>query len=383
MQRRARELEREAADGRAFAHFERRSELNDALRAAYAGRSAAEAADVALTTCTTEGMAQTIGGLALGAGDEILTSDEEHPGLLGALGAARELRGVAIREVPLPEIAEAVGPAHAPRRLLARRLDERLLAPAELARARRARAARRRAGRRRGARRRARARLRRLRRAPGRSGCADPTAPGMLYVSAALRERLEVSRRGYGNLADPNGGLDARLHEDARRFDTLSLSAEAVACALAAAELLECGRLGARCTSARARSPRRLAERLAERGRELAPRGRHDARLLRQRRPRSRARAAGRARRASCATSPAGRGCARRSAPGTTRATSSACSTSLAADERPPQTAHAAGQRCRHAREQRRAARARALRAVRARLHHARAGRRARAVGRR
>ena len=35
-----------------------------------------------------------IGGLELGPGDEILTSDEEHPGLLGALGAARELRGV-------------------------------------------------------------------------------------------------------------------------------------------------------------------------------------------------------------------------------------------------------------------------------------------------
>ena len=91
-------------------------------------------ADVALTTCTSEGIAQTIGGLgARSHGDEILTSDEEHPGLLGALAAARELRGVAIREVPLPSIAEAVGPRT---RLIACShvgWVSGLLAPAELA----------------------------------------------------------------------------------------------------------------------------------------------------------------------------------------------------------------------------------------------------------
>ena len=42
-----------------------------------------------------------IEGLRLGPGDEILTSEEEHPGLLGALIAARELRGVAIRAGPV------------------------------------------------------------------------------------------------------------------------------------------------------------------------------------------------------------------------------------------------------------------------------------------
>ena len=54
-------------------------------------------------------MAQVIGGLQLNRGDEILTSDEEHPGLLGALSAARELHGVDVREVPFAELAEAVG----------------------------------------------------------------------------------------------------------------------------------------------------------------------------------------------------------------------------------------------------------------------------------
>ena len=55
-------------------------------------------------------MAQVIGGLELAAGDEIVTSDEEHPGLLGALAAARELHGVEVREVPFAELANAVGP---------------------------------------------------------------------------------------------------------------------------------------------------------------------------------------------------------------------------------------------------------------------------------
>src|SRR5262249_4231817 len=91
------------------AHFQRRGELGQSLREAYARALGAEPADVALTTCTSDGMAQVIAGLALRAGDEILTSDEEHPGLLGALAAARELHGVTIRTVPLAQAAEAVG----------------------------------------------------------------------------------------------------------------------------------------------------------------------------------------------------------------------------------------------------------------------------------
>src|SRR3984893_13401757 len=81
----AAELRREAEDGRSTAHFERRRELSDELRAAYATALGCQPADVALTTSTSEGIAQTIDGLALERGDEIVTSDEEHPGLLGAL----------------------------------------------------------------------------------------------------------------------------------------------------------------------------------------------------------------------------------------------------------------------------------------------------------
>ena len=104
------ELQREADDGRAAAHFARRGELNGQLRESYAAALGCEPRELALTSCTSEGLAQVIEGLELGASDEILTSDEEHPGLLGALAAARELRGVTVRMVALPEIADAVGP---------------------------------------------------------------------------------------------------------------------------------------------------------------------------------------------------------------------------------------------------------------------------------
>jgi selenocysteine lyase/cysteine desulfurase len=264
------ELDREVADGRSQAHFERRGALVRELRSAYATALGCDASDVALTTCTSEGMAQTIGGLPLNEGDEILTSDEEHPGLLGALSAARELRGVSVREVPLEAVADALSPRT---RLVACShvgwMSGRL-APAELAAVE----------------------------VPvlldgaqgvgaigidiGALGCdayagagqkwlCGPDGTGMLYVSRALRERIEVSRRGFGNLADPNAGLDAVPHEDARRFDSMSLSAEALACALAAARVLESA--GWQAVHERARSlAARLAELLLARGRELAPR---------------------------------------------------------------------------------------------------------------
>ncbi len=267
----AAELQRELHDGRAMSHFERRTELTDALRAAYAGILGCDTVDLALTTCTTEGIAQVIGGLELTRGDEILTSDEEHPGLLGALGAARELHGVNIREAPLSELAEAVGPktvlvacshvgwmsgSFAPAEL--GELDVPVLldgaqgvgaVPTDV----RALGCDAYAG-------------------AGQKWLCGPDGTGMLYVAPKLRERLSVARRGYGNLAEPSAGIDAELHEDARRFDTLALNAETVATALAAVNVL--GGAGWSAVHERSRTlATRLAEMLAERGREPAPRG--------------------------------------------------------------------------------------------------------------
>ncbi|HTZ86046.1 MAG TPA: aminotransferase class V-fold PLP-dependent enzyme [Solirubrobacteraceae bacterium] len=266
------ELQREAEDGRTFVHFERRGELGDQLREAYARALGAESADVALTTCTSDGMAQVIGGLGLRAGDEILTSDEEHPGLLGALGAERELRGVSIREVPLAQIAEAVGPgtrlvacshvgwmsgSYAPTELAevevpvlldgaqgvgAVPVDVKALGCDAYAGA-------------------------------GQKWMCGPDGLGMLYIAPKLRERVAVSRRGYANLEDPNSGIEAQLHADARSLEAMSLSAEALACGLAAAQLLESVGWEQVHETARALAEQ-LANQLAAHGRTVAPRDR-------------------------------------------------------------------------------------------------------------
>jgi L-cysteine/cystine lyase len=260
-----RELHRELSEGRATAHFERRAELSAQLRGAYASALGVDAGEVALTTCTSEGMAQVIGGLDLSRGDQIVTSDEEHPGLLGALAAARELRGVEVREVPFAELANGVGPRT---RLLACShvgWVSGSLAPAELAELDipvlldgaqgvgavpvdvRALGCDAYAG-------------------AGQKWLCGPDGTGLLWVSPQLRERISVSRRGYANLGDPGAGLDAR------RFDTMSMNAETTACALAAITVLESSGWDAVYEQARSLAAR-LAELLAEHGREVAPRG--------------------------------------------------------------------------------------------------------------
>ncbi len=105
-------LELEAAEGRGGRHyFEGLMGLRDRAREAYAGLLGARTADVALTGSTTDGVNTVIGGLDLRAGDEILTSDEEHPGLLAPLGRSRRRHGISVRVVPFGEIAAGVSAA--------------------------------------------------------------------------------------------------------------------------------------------------------------------------------------------------------------------------------------------------------------------------------
>jgi selenocysteine lyase/cysteine desulfurase len=265
------ELRREAYQGRARAHFEHRHELADRLRGAYAAALACDAADVALTTCTSEGIAQVVNGLPWAAGDEVVTSDEEHPGLLGALSALAELHRVEIRAVPLERVVEAVGPRT---RLVAcshvswmsGRVAPRELAevdvPVLLDGAQGVGAIA--------------VDVHELRcdayAGAGQKWLCGPDGTGMLFVTGALRDRLAVSRRGYGNLADPGAGLRCRLHDDARRFDAMSHAAETLAAALAAVELLQS--VGLDAVRARARElAARLAQMLAEAGRDVAARG--------------------------------------------------------------------------------------------------------------
>ena len=89
-------------------YFEGLMELRDRARERYASVLGARPEDVALTGSTTDGVNTVIAGLDLRAGDEILTTEEEHPGLLAPLGRARKRHGVTVREVPFAEIAGEV-----------------------------------------------------------------------------------------------------------------------------------------------------------------------------------------------------------------------------------------------------------------------------------
>ncbi|WP_249010828.1 aminotransferase class V-fold PLP-dependent enzyme [Conexibacter sp. DBS9H8] len=79
-------------------------------RAAYAATMGVSADDVALTESTTSGINTVLGGLRFGPGDEIVTSDQEHPGLLAPLRRLRVRDGVTITVAPFARLSEAVGP---------------------------------------------------------------------------------------------------------------------------------------------------------------------------------------------------------------------------------------------------------------------------------
>src|SRR3954452_20203169 len=266
----AAETEHGLLEGRAATHFERLQGLRARLREAYAGVLGASPFDVAVVTSTSDGMVRVLSVLGLRAGQEIITSDAEHPGLLGPLAAARAQLGVRVRAVPLADVADAVGPDTA---LVAcshvgwLRGD---VAPAALAEVD----------------------------VPvlldgaqgigavpvdvGALGCAfyaaagqkwlcGPIGTGMLYVAPEWRERVPAFGPTYLNLATPAEGLDAEPHADARRYDSGALSSEVTAGAVAAHDVLAAA--GWDVVHARARDlAGRFADMLRERGHEVAPR---------------------------------------------------------------------------------------------------------------
>jgi selenocysteine lyase/cysteine desulfurase len=233
----AEQAERELRDGRTYEHWLRRGELEAELRAAYAFLVGATPADVALTTGASEGLSTVLAAWPLEPGDEVLTSDEEHPGLLGPLGILRR-RGVRVRVVPWAELADEVSAATKLVACSHVSWVSGAFAPAALAQAGvpvvfdGAQGA--------GA-------------VPvdvGALGCAAYAAAGQkwlcgaegtgfLYVAPEWRERLPPTRLAYGNLEDPDAGLDAEPARDARRFDQAALVPAAVSWALAGVEVLE------------------------------------------------------------------------------------------------------------------------------------------------
>ena len=231
------ELGREVTEGRSMTHYERRVALADELRDAYAGLLGCTVEDVALTTCTSEGIGTVLAGLEVGRGDEILTTTEEHPGLIGPLLAAREMRGASLRAVAPAELPDAISPATravacshvswvsgrlAPSALAgldiplildgaqgvgAVPVDVKALGCAAYA-------------------------------GSGQKWLCGPEGSGMLYVAPAWRERIASPHPAYGNIADPDAGLDAALRTDARRYETPQLSRTLAAIALASLHTL-------------------------------------------------------------------------------------------------------------------------------------------------
>jgi L-cysteine/cystine lyase len=91
-------------------YFDELLELATGLRAGYAEVLGCDASEAAVTGSTTDGVNTVLAGLDLRQGEEILTSDEEHPGLLAPLGRARRRYGVSIRVVPFAELPGSVTP---------------------------------------------------------------------------------------------------------------------------------------------------------------------------------------------------------------------------------------------------------------------------------
>jgi selenocysteine lyase/cysteine desulfurase len=256
--------------GRVTAHFERRVELQGELRAAYARMLGASADDVALTTSTTDGIGRVIAGLGLGPGDEIVTSDQEHPGVTGPLLAARR-RGVAVRAVPLAHVAEAVGPETTLVAVSHVSWIGGEVAPAGLADldvpvildgAQGAGA---------------------IHVDPAALGCVAYAAAGqkwlcgadgtgLLWIDPAFAEQVALVTPGYVSFVDAAAGLEGTFKETAARFDTPVLARESVAQSMAAIRILEDAGWEEVHAHAIAQA-RRLADRLRETGRAVMPRG--------------------------------------------------------------------------------------------------------------
>jgi L-cysteine/cystine lyase len=253
-------------------YFEKLMELRDRVRASYAGALGCTPSEVALTGSTTDGVNTVIGGLDLRPGDEILTSDQEHPGLLAPLARARRRHGVKVRVVPFAEIAGEVKSAtrliacshvswvggevvdvpalvstgvpvllDAAQALGAVPVDVHALGCDFYA-------------------------------ASGQKWLCGPEGSGCLFVAPERLEDLLVPWPGYGSLADAHDALESDWAEGVARLDHGFPAGLRSASALASLGVFEAA--GWDWVHSRAVSlAARLADALAERGLDVRPRG--------------------------------------------------------------------------------------------------------------
>jgi L-cysteine/cystine lyase len=247
-------------------------ELAATVRTRCAELLGCDADEVALTGSTTDGVNTVVQGLDLRPGDEILTTDEEHPGLLAPLARAQRRHGVQIRAVPWDELAGAVGPST---RLIAcshvswmsgRLVDAPALAatgapvlfdgaqalgalPVDV-----------------------RALGCDFYAASGQKWLCGPTGSGCLFVKRERLDELLTPWPGYGSLADPQNPLSFEPAEGAARFDVGFPTGIRSTWALASLDLFE--EAGWDWVHERGRTlAARLADALTERGLQVSPRG--------------------------------------------------------------------------------------------------------------
>jgi selenocysteine lyase/cysteine desulfurase len=254
-------------------YFEETMSLRDRARAGYATVLGCDPSEVALTGSTTDGVNTVIGGLDLRPGDEVVTSDQEHPGLLAPLARARVRHGIDVRVVPFAEIAGEVSantrliacshvswvggevvdvPAlvatgvpvllDAAQALGAVPVDVRALGCDFYA-------------------------------ASGQKWLCGPEGSGCLYVRPERLEDLLVPWPGYSSLAESHNALESDWAEGVARLDHGFPAGMRSAWALASLGVLEAA--GWDWVYDRAATlAARLADRLTERGLTVRPRGR-------------------------------------------------------------------------------------------------------------
>jgi selenocysteine lyase/cysteine desulfurase len=112
----------EATHGRGgTAYFVGMLETRERVRELLAAQVGAPAANVSLTESTTQGVHIVVTGLALKAGDEVVTTDAEHFGLTGPLvGSGVTLRIAKVRDAPAADVHDLIAAQVTPRtRLIA------------------------------------------------------------------------------------------------------------------------------------------------------------------------------------------------------------------------------------------------------------------------
>jgi selenocysteine lyase/cysteine desulfurase len=232
-------LEHEVREGRSGRiHWDGLEQLSEGLRARLAALMGASTDEVALTGSATDAINVVLAGLDLAPGDEVLTTDEEHPGLLGPLAAFARRTGAAIRVAPFAEVGSSVSSR------------TRLVAVSHVSWMTGGRVA-----------------LGPLRdtglpllldgaqglgavavdvhelgcdfyAVAGQKWLCGPDGTGALFVKGEWIERLGMPRPSYGTLVEHTDPLALEARSGARCFDSVSPSGPALAAAVAALDLL-------------------------------------------------------------------------------------------------------------------------------------------------